>query len=600
MINLHADKKNKDQAKSSWAHQEAYKKLFLILFPALLLLHQSILFTQDFSLQNNNMFPHSNQGKAVVSANNGNLEPIPGGDNSSATPLVTAKNVTEEPRVQLTPTDNSTIVNTIVNTTIPNMVPDIDYNYMFLRYKVDYKTKYPLPDWMEAFLSKQPTGDPQQHHEMLTDPSNKFLVMVCYRYKGALDACGGLTDRLMNLPWNMWVAHQTNRKLLIKYYKPRPLEEFLVPPPPSDNGFNWMVPDGYFQEEWDAWGSRSHNTMKWNRRWMPTVKDLNKSGMLEQRAIFINNNLIGGRGTGTLKQMGNWTDDLWQGVFFRFFQPSREVARQLDLITKPLQLEAGTYSAMHVRAKFPLNGKLQKRGSLKYVDIKSQWADKAEAARLDMTDNTTRYIVSEVGNHAMACAIRVKPDTKYVYAASDVSELIEYLKTDSPYWADNKTKNVVPPVSWEAFDYNPAMSKRTNKTEVIGQDIHGWGVSSWEIPTNAKVIMRHDYKDPPAHFDSKRYEYSHPGLFGTIVDYWMMGHARGHSIGVGGFGRFGSVLAGNDLTTRARHRDYAEQSPSCATSAERKAWKKLHPELYPEKKKRRRGRRRRLEHNTTR
>ncbi len=578
-----------DKAKASWAQA----KHFFLIFPALLLLHQSVRFTEDFSLQNT--FLSSNQGQGVIwNESDPILE-----DSSEATsnqqPATSnqqpaTNNVTKEPSVQSTLNDNLTIV----NTPIANMVPDIHYNYTFLRYPVDYKTKYPLPDWIEEFLSKQPTGDPQQHHEMLTAPSNKFLVMTCYKFYRGVEDCGGFTDRLMNLPWNMWVAHHTNRKLLIRYYKPRPLEEFLVPPPPSDHGFNWMMPDGYFQEEWDAHGSRSWNEYKGERRWMPTIKDLNKPENREKRVIFIQNNLIAARGTHTLRNMGNWTDDLWQGVFFRLFQPSREVARRLDLITEPLQLEAGMYSSAHVRAKFPLKGKVRKIGLLKFVDVPSYRADKATAAKADMTDNVTRAIVSELGNHAIACAVRVKPDTKYVYTASDVSEIIQYLKEDSPYWADDDTKKVAPTISWEAFDYDTAISNRTNQSEVIGQDTHGWGVSSWEIPTRAKVIMRHDYKDPPAHFDSQRYEESQPGLFGTLVDLWMLAHARGHSMGVGGFGRFGSVLAGNNLNTRTRHRDKNEQSPSCATSAERKAWKKLHPELYPEKR-----RRRRLGHNTT-
>ena len=103
------------------------------------------------------------------------------------------------------------------------MVREIDYNYTFIRYNQDYKVMFPLPQWMEDFLSKQPTGDPQKHHEMLTDPSNKFLVMTCYKYKYGLEDCGGFTDRLYNLVYNMWSAHQTGRKLLIKYVKPRPL-----------------------------------------------------------------------------------------------------------------------------------------------------------------------------------------------------------------------------------------------------------------------------------------------------------------------------------------------------------------------------------------
>ena len=116
--------------------------------------------------------------------------------------------------------------------------------------------------------------------------------------------------------------------------------------------------------------------------------------------------------------------------------------------------------------------------------------------------------------------------------------------------------------------------------------VHGWGVPSWEIPTTAKVIVRHDYNETADHFDNQRFsDPEPPSLMGSVVDYWMFAHARGHSIGVGGFGRFGSVLAGNNRDTRSRHRDDDEVSPSCATSNERKAWKKLQKERKETQKK---------------
>ena len=271
---------------------------------------------------------------------------------------------------------------------------------------------------------------------MLVDPSNQFLVMTCYKYRDGVESCGGLTDRLMNLAWNMWVAHHTNRKLLIKYYKPRPLEELLVPPPPSDQGFNWMLPEGYFPKEWSAWGNRTTSTYKKNRHWFPTIAALNMPAMQEQRVIFVNNNLLGKKPVNRLK---DWNESLWPGVFFRFFQPSQEVARRLNLITAPLHLEAGTYSSAHVRAKFPLKNGGQNFGYLKFVGKKWYQVD-SQVARLDLTNKESQRVVGELVNRAIACAVRLMPDTKYVYIASDTKELIEYLKLESPYWADNNNR----------------------------------------------------------------------------------------------------------------------------------------------------------------
>jgi len=52
----------------------------------------------------------------------------------------------------------------------------------------------------------------------------------------------GLTDKLLLLPLNLWLAYKTGRHLLIKCSKPEPLEEFLVL---LAQGFDWRSPDGY-------------------------------------------------------------------------------------------------------------------------------------------------------------------------------------------------------------------------------------------------------------------------------------------------------------------------------------------------------------------
>jgi hypothetical protein len=182
------------------------------------------------------------------------------------------------------------------------MVPVIDYNYTFLKYDDNnLHTKFPVPDWLDEFLQSQPTAS---HHDTLTSPHNKFLVMTCHKYaNNIVEACGGIADRFKLLPYNMWLAHQTGRKLLIKYSKPSPLEDYLVPVPPllqpkstsaaaGGGNFDWRLPDGYFTEEWDAYANRTMDEMKRGRRQVYTPEDLlNKAQWATQKVIFINNNL---------------------------------------------------------------------------------------------------------------------------------------------------------------------------------------------------------------------------------------------------------------------------------------------------------------------
>jgi hypothetical protein len=50
--------------------------------------------------------------------------------------------------------------------------------------------------------------------------------------------------------------------VVIKNGKAHPLEESFVPP---EGGFDWCVPDGYFDDEFEAYSNRGHAAMSWQR-----------------------------------------------------------------------------------------------------------------------------------------------------------------------------------------------------------------------------------------------------------------------------------------------------------------------------------------------
>lgn len=78
--------------------------------------------------------------------------------------------------------------------------------------------KFPLPQWIDDFLSSQPydENNDDKHNAMLINPNEKFIVMVCHKYKETVvEACGGITDRLTLIPYYIWLAHKTGRKLLM-------------------------------------------------------------------------------------------------------------------------------------------------------------------------------------------------------------------------------------------------------------------------------------------------------------------------------------------------------------------------------------------------
>ena len=84
------------------------------------------------------------------------------------------------------------------------------------QFQFQYKdplNKFPLPQWLEDFLNSQPS---ETHNETLADPNEKFIVMTCHKYKSTVfESCGGIADRLFLIPYYIWLANKTGRKLLM-------------------------------------------------------------------------------------------------------------------------------------------------------------------------------------------------------------------------------------------------------------------------------------------------------------------------------------------------------------------------------------------------
>jgi hypothetical protein len=47
------------------------------------------------------------------------------------------------------------------------------------------------------------------------------------------------------MPYNLMVANETNRVLLVRWEKPSSLQHYLVPP---EGGIDWTMPDDMFDE----------------------------------------------------------------------------------------------------------------------------------------------------------------------------------------------------------------------------------------------------------------------------------------------------------------------------------------------------------------
>jgi hypothetical protein len=92
-----------------------------------------------------------------------------------------------------------------------------------------------LPVWFKEYVVLH-----RKQRLALTETNwknQRFLIMRCLTTD---DHCGGASDRLASIPAMLMLANATQRMLLIKWSRPAPLQEFLVPP---DSGLDWTIPD---------------------------------------------------------------------------------------------------------------------------------------------------------------------------------------------------------------------------------------------------------------------------------------------------------------------------------------------------------------------
>lgn len=276
---------------------------------------------------------------------------------------------------------------------------------------------FTLPKWIDDFLQNQPI---ETHLETLADLNQKFIVLTCHKFNNIQEEkCGGLADRLIQIPHYLWLANQTGRKLLIKYTTPHPLEEYLVPP---EGGFDWRLPDEYCEKELEKYASRDKNTYV-SQRWAEWHKNIDN--WKDRRFLFVNNNLRIAYKKNPIRVGLQWDEDpyIFAGIFRRMFQPSKPVANMIDTFVNDVGLVPGTFAVTHIRALYD-NGVHVSRG-------------------LNFKDKTIRQQAHEMADNAISCTMMAMPESKSIYLATDSNQIAQYLLDESPHWSkDHSSSNV--------------------------------------------------------------------------------------------------------------------------------------------------------------
>ena len=392
-----------------------------------------------------------------------------------------------------------------------------------------------LPQWITDYIAwhrKMRSEFPGQ--SIITDPNAPpVLIRTC------LGLCGGLHDRLGQLPLDLFLANQTKRVLLIKWIKPQPLEEFLVPP---SDGIDWIFPSGI-----EGWGTncntlnlcakqvRLHPQLPGNNGDARERKEVSFGDLIDKNLKLLNGKMKDDKAV-TYQILGHLSEnylekrlsdlgetDMIHGtasfgnIFRKFFQPHPNVQKEIDEVNVKYGLIPGEYTVAHSRVRHPKAYKIGETFNGHFI---------ANADKLGLPfEGRFKDLAVDIASRAIQCAVTL-PDVEQhpIYFMADESELVRFVTRDvvnSTFISEH--------ANWFS---NPTSTNATAKA----------------IMSKHNVVAR-DQDIKNAHIDKNKgrpvEEY-----YGTFVDLYLGIQARCVVFGVGYYALFASKLSGTSCKMR--------------------------------------------------
>jgi hypothetical protein len=407
-----------------------------------------------------------------------------------------------------------------------------------------------LPQWIQNYVAwHQEMRAKFPGSSLVTDPTApKLLVRTCF------NKCGGLHDRLGKLPWDLYLANQTNRILLLHWCFPAPLETFLIP-----NLLDWTLPHGLLKTPTSNNKKTCPETVQkireffeghasekrpgadfWNRSLDSAILRAKNDTEFLQTKILRHELLGMDFDLSKRLQALHETDMLstepsFGTIFFDvFFQPSPELQVALNQAMQqlpPQLLETGQYSAAHCRVRHPKATPPGARGKVEKAGGADKWGLLFDGMEKD-------YAIA-TANKAIQCAQKhlQQPDEP-IYFYADSEDLVRYMPTLYPSWSSSPSSLG----QHETTKTNYTPSLRTGRSPLDSTQNHHQNVSAVQLVT--RTITGENL-----HID--RQEANDPAQFyGTFVDLWIAAHARCVAFGVGNYAYFAYKLSGTSCGLR--------------------------------------------------
>ena len=428
----------------------------------------------------------------------------------------------------------------------------------------------PLPKWITDYVKwHQEIRAKFPGDELFTNQdAPKLLVRTC------LGMCGGLHDRLGQLPWDIYLAMRLNRVLLIAWQRPKALENFLLPPVVNDKdtlAIDWRIPESQkfgfddikrvrsevkelFDDDLDR---NPGNNDFWKKGF---EKDMVRAGApsspgveesYEAEIEFLETRLLRHRLLGHLdenvleerleregyyKDESHWkASDLHKAPTFGkiwelFFRPSPQVRTEIVNDMKEMGLllpQKATssspndlpptkfYIAVHCRVRHP---KAHPPGEVMKGKNAAYPADKTGLPWVE--GGPQRAFAIETANTALVCARELQGnvgDTAPVYFLSDSNDLVNH-------------------VTVELADSN-YLKEHFSNSSWVNQPL-------LETIKSQKIVARNTTLEN-AHIDRQKGR-EPPAYYATFVDLYLAMKANCVVYGIGYYAAFAAKISGTD------------------------------------------------------
>lgn len=367
--------------------------------------------------------------------------------------------------------------------------------------------------------------------QLFEDPrAPKILIRTCF------GLCGGLNDRLGQLPLDLFLANQTNRVLLIHWHRPVPLENFLVP---NNHSIDWRVPtdmENFFPhpgervvsanrvkhirngitDMFEGFESANPTDAFWKVDFRVAIERARKGSFSERKVL--RHRILGHLHEHVLEQ---WLTELGEtdmihgtatfgNIFRLLFRLTPPLQSALDQIYDSLHLQPGLYSAVHCRVRHPKA----------FVGMVKGKYDKYPADKTGLPwEGDTRQTAIATGVRAVRCAQTLLEEQQFadpIYFFSDSNDLVRYM-------------------SHELYNATYTEQHATNFTwSAVERD-------ALAVAQTARILARPSDEEN-AHIDKQKGRDA-PAYYGTFLDLYLAMQARCVTYGVGFYAVFATKLS---------------------------------------------------------